>query len=156
MADMLIKLYDLPAQEKVLSRLDQFGISIRRAMAYEQSKVHDWVKETFNIQWADECRAAFGGQPIGCLLALKKDTICGFCCIDCTFRNFVGPIGISTEFRNKGVGQALLAVSLAAMQAQGYAYAIVGNAGEPGFFQRAAGAVVIPASTPGPYPPRLR
>ena len=156
MPDMLIKLYDLPSIEEALAGLGREGISIRRAMAYEQSKIHAWIKNAFNLQWADECNAAFGRQPIGCFLALKEAAICGFCCIDCTFRNFLGPIGISPEFRSKRVGQALLLVSLGAMQALGYAYAIVGNAGEPGFFQKVAGAREIPASTPGPYPPRLK
>lgn len=156
MSDMLIKLYDLPPLDETLADLAGMAISIRRAMAYEHARIHKWIADAFNTQWADECHAGFGTQPIGCFLALKEQEICGFCCIDCTFRNFLGPIGIVPEFRNKRIGQALLQVSLRAMQAQGYAYAIVGDVGEPGFFQKAAGAVVIPASAPGPYPPRLK
>lgn len=53
--------------------------------------------------------------------------------------------------RGKGIGEALLIESLAAMRATGYAYAIIGGAGPTQFYARAVGAVEIPGSTPGIY-----
>jgi hypothetical protein len=42
------------------------------------------------------------------------------------------------------------------MSAMGYAYAIVGGAGDVGFYARTAGATEIPGSTPGIYRDRLK
>ncbi len=123
-------------------------------MAYERRKVVDWVRRQFNALWAEECAVAFGRQPVGCYVAVKDDAIFGFCCLDVTWRNFIGPIGIDGGHRSKGIGRALLLAAAQEMRASGYAYAVVGDVGEPGFFRRAANALDIPNSTPGPYPPR--
>ncbi len=155
MTDMLIKLYSLPTPDQMTTSLSQQGIVIRRAMSYERRKVMEWVETTFNKGWSDECRVAFGRQPINCFIAIKDQLVCGFCCLDATYRNFVGPIGVSRELRGKGVGHALLLSCLNHMRVVGYAYAVVGDVGEPAFFQRAAGAREISDSTPGPYPQKL-
>jgi len=39
------------------------------------------------------------------------------------------------------------------MRRAGYTYAVIGNAGEPGFFKLAAEAVEIPDANPGSRPP---
>ncbi len=155
MADLLVHLYRLPEMEPHLRALEQKGIVVRRAMAYERRKAMHWVEETFGALWANECATAFGRQPIGCYLAIYEEQIVGFCCLESTFKNFVGPIGVSSSHRTAGVGRALLLACLKEMALSGYAYAIVGDAGAPAFFQKAAGASTINGSTPGPYPPRL-
>jgi GNAT superfamily N-acetyltransferase len=153
--DMLIKLYDLPSQEAFVEQVTRQHIVIRRAMAYERSTVCDWVRRHFNPLWAEECAVAFGHQPIGCYIAVKDDALCGFCCLNATYRNFIGPIGIASSFQSKGVGRSLLLTAAEEMHRAGFAYAVIGDAGEPGFFKRAARAVEIPDSTPGSYPPKL-
>ena len=72
-----------------------------------------------------------------------------------TFRNFIGPIGVAQEVRGQGVGRGLILSVLNELFLSGYAYAIVGDAGLPVFFQKAAGAVEIPDSSPGSYPARI-
>jgi len=156
MPDMLVSLYRLPLAGKQLLMLEGQGIFVRRAMSYERQRVLQWVTDTFNALWASECATAFGRQPIGCYLAVKDGQIVGFSCLDCTFRNFVGPIGVSSGDRDKGIGRALLLTCLHEMKVTGYAYAIVGDAGKPAFFETAAGAIAISDSTPGPYPPKLK
>lgn len=153
--DMLIKLYDPPNSNAIINSLEQQQILIRRAMAYERATVCDWVREKFNPLWGEECAAAFGRQPIGCYIAVKNDAICGFCCLDVTFLNFIGPIGIEPAIRRKGVGRWLLLTAADEMRKAGYAYAVIGDVGEPGFFRKAANAFEIPDSSPGPYPPRI-
>lgn len=153
--DMLIKLYDLPDSEAIVEALELERICIRRAMAYERRTVGDWVLKNFNALWAEECATAFGRQPVGCYIAVKGDTLCGFCCLGVTFRNFIGPIGIGEDMRSKGVGRSLLLMAADEMHKSGYAYAVIGDVGEPGFFKRAANAVEIPESSPGPYPSRI-
>lgn len=155
MSDMLIKLYTLPTADQWMPPLMRQGIIVRRAMPYERRKVLEWVETTFNKGWADECRLAFGRQPINCLVAVRDRAVCGFCCLDVTFRNFVGPIGVSRKCRGQGVGRALLLSCLNLMRGNGYAYAVVGDVGEPAFFQRVAGATEILESTPGPYPQKI-
>ncbi len=152
MTDMLIKLYQQPLTDRDIRALGKQGVRVRRAMAYEREKILSWITSTFHARWADECNVAFGRQPIGCFIAIKAKTLCGFCCFDCTFRNFVGPIGVQADFRKQGIGRALLSFCLQAMYSQGYAYAIVGNVGASTFFEKTAGAIEIVDSTPGPYP----
>ena len=156
MTDMLIKLYALPPFEPLLQSALRQGVAVRRAMVYEQRHLASWISDAFNDQWADECRAAFCRQPVCCYLALKEQVLCGFCCYDCTYRGFFGPIGVRTDVRAKGLGTALLLAALNAMHAMGYAYAIVGNAGATEFFKKAAGAIEIADSVPGAYPETMR
>lgn len=154
--DMLIKLYNLPDRHALVGSIHRQNIQIRRAMPYERTNVCDWVKETFNPLWAEECHVAFGRQPIGCYLAVQTDAICGFCCLDVTYRNFIGPIGISPRYRSSGVGRYLLLTVAEEIHRAGFAYAVIGDAGEPDFFRKAVNAMDIPDSSPGPYPPKLR
>ena len=150
--DLLIKLYDLPPAAPLLDELAKEGVVIRRAMSYEQRKIVRWVEDNFNTRWADEVAAGFGHIPVGCYLAVQDHSISGFCCLNTTFRNFIGPIGVMEKVRRRGVGRGLLIAALNDLRSSGYAYAIVGDAGQPGFFKTAAGAFEIPDSSPGPYP----
>lgn len=152
--DMLVKLYELPQLEKATSPIRARGIVVRRAMAYERSRTIAWVDAQFNALWADECAVAFGRQPIGCFIAIYDGGVVGFCCLDSTYRNFIGPIGTADKWRGQGIGRALALAALWQMRADGYAYAVVGDVGRPEFFKKTAGAVEIAASTPGPYPPK--
>lgn len=156
MTDMLVKLYDLPPVAPDLERQSRRGIAVRRAMVYERGIIVQWVGRQFGPRWADECQIAFGRHPVGCYIAVADSQICGFCCTDCTFRGFLGPIGTHSDFRGKGVGRLLLLTALEGMRDRGYAYAVVGNVGNPTFFERSAGAVTIEGSTPGPYPESLK
>jgi GNAT superfamily N-acetyltransferase len=155
--DMLVKLYGLStgvdAEERNLRRE---GIEIRRAMVYERSQVGAWVAKVFNTGWADECQTGFNRHPVGCYIAVASAVLCGFCCIDCTYRGFLGPIGVHPDFCGRGVGRSLLLTGLEGLRNLGYAYAVIGDVGEPEFFKKSAGAVSIPHSTPGPYPGRLK
>lgn len=67
----------------------------------------------------------------------------------------VGRMAVLREARGRGVGSALLLACLHAMAAAGYAYAIVGGAGDDAIYRDVAGAVAIDGSTPGIYRDRL-
>jgi hypothetical protein len=153
--DMLIKLYDLQPLAPCLRHLADERIEVRRAMAYERERIVRWVRKAFGSGWSDECTTAFGKCPVECYIAVQSREVCGFCCLNTTFLNFIGPIGVSTASRRHGVGRGLILAALHALQGQGYAYAVVGDVGEPDFFKAAAGAVEIPGSTPGAYPVRI-
>ena len=150
MTDMLVKLSELPEPDPTTDFI------IRRAMAYERGKVTGWIASVFNRQWADESQTAFGRQPIGCYIAVSKQSVIGFCCVDCTFLGFAGPIGVVEDRRGAGVGKALLIASLKSMQTSGYGYAVIGDVGVTGFFEKAVGATAIQDGKKSLYPDRLQ
>jgi GNAT superfamily N-acetyltransferase len=151
MPDMLVKLYDLPALEPILTRQKEAGVEIRRALPLEKHLVVKWVAQTFEANWASECEIAFSRQPPACFVAVTNDTLIGFACYEATYRNFFGPMGVSQVYQGQGIGQALLLACLHAMAAQGYAYAIIGWVGPMEFYAKTVGAVEIEGSEPGIY-----
>ena len=65
-------------------------------------------------------------------------------------------MSVAERHRARGVGAALLVEAMHAMRARGYAYAVIGAAGPAAFYEKTVGAIAIPDSEPGLYPPRLR
>ncbi len=157
MPDLLVKLYELEPCEPARRALrEQTGIEVRRALPPERRRVVAWVERVFGDQWASEVEVAFGRTPPACVIAVRENEILGFSVYDTTFRGFLGPIGTAPEVRGQGVGRVVLLCALWELWHLGYAYAIVGAAGPVAFFERVAGATVIPGSVPGPYRGLLR
>jgi GNAT superfamily N-acetyltransferase len=168
-ADLLVRLYDLPPLEPVVAALDRLGIAVRRALAFERPQVTDFAREHGSEGWAAECEAAFARLPLACFVAtersatmgpdgklpLQGNRLVGFACYEATCRNFFGPELVHPDARGRGVGKALVLAALHAMRAEGYAYAIIGWASSVDFYRRAVGATVIEGSEPGIYPPPL-
>ena len=149
MADMLVKLYSLPAIDcEVMKKI---GITIRRPLSSEKSRVIEWVWNHFSQGWADECEVTFSHQPVSSFIAVTDREIAGFASYDAAGRNFFGPTGIIESFRGRGIGEALLLYSLSAMREQGYGYGIIGGVGPADFYTKAVGAVLIEGSEPGIY-----
>lgn len=157
MQDMLVKLYDLNDHRvlDVIARLKANGVTVRRAMPYEQERVMAWVRANFSDGWASETGAAFTNHPISCFIAIENNRIIGFACHDATWRNAFGPTGVHEAAQGRGVGTGLLLACMAAMKAAGYAYAIIAGVGPAEFYRKTVGAELIPGSTPGFYPPFL-
>lgn len=153
--DLLVRLYDMPDPGALMASLARDGIAVRCAMACEKIQVVDWVRNRFGQGWAAECDVAFARQPIACIVAVQKRRLLGFACHDSTCANFFGPIGVDAAYRRKSVGRAVLLITLQAMAQSGYAYAIIGAAGPISFFEKSAGAIAIPGSTPGIYRPSI-
>jgi GNAT superfamily N-acetyltransferase len=156
MPDLLVKLYELPELESYVRLLRVGGVSIRLAMAYEKLPVVTWVRDAFGDAWAGECDVAFANRPLSCFIAVENGAIGGFACYDTTCRDFFGPIGVAELWRRRGIGAALLLACLHSMRTLGYAYAVVGGAGDPEFYRRTVGATLIDGSSPGVYRDRLR
>jgi GNAT superfamily N-acetyltransferase len=155
MADMLVRLYDLPDAESGVRALAGAGIVVRGAKPWERSQVTGWVRAEFGNAWADECEVAFAREPVACFVAVTEGRLAGFACHDATCPNFFGPMGVSATARGRGIGSALLLACLHAMAARGYAYAIIGGVGNGDIYRKVAAAVDIPGSTPGIYRDRL-
>jgi hypothetical protein len=153
---MLVRLYDLPEPSSRLDALREGGIDVRRALAPEKHVVVSWVREHFGEGWASECDVSFSRLPIACFRAQRGQELLGFACHDATAKGFFGPTGVLERERKRGIGTALLLVTLHAMAADGYAYAIIGAAGPADFYSAAVGAVPIAGSKPGIYANLLR
>lgn len=145
MSDLLVKLYELPERTSVAN------VRLRRAFAAEKTVLSDWIAAQFSRGWADESESAFARLPVSCFLALTENGIAGFACYDATARAFFGPAGVTESERGRGIGTALLLITLHDMRANGYAYAIIGAAGAVDFYKRAVNASEIEGSAPGFY-----
>ncbi len=159
--DMLVPLYKLTGVEERLRRIGDHGIVVRRAMPHERHVVIDWVGRAFESEgptWSGECEHAMSALPVRCHIACRDGELLGFACSDVTARGVFGPTGTDQKLRGLGVGAALLVTSLAAMREAGYAYAVIGGAGEHvrGFYEKVAGAIEIADSEPGMYRDPLR
>ncbi len=150
MADMLVRLYDLPPVGD-LSGLADEGIEIRRPLAPDKMDIVSWVKDKFGNYWGSECDVAFSRQPVSCFVAVKEKKVIGFACYETTHRSFFGPTGVDEEYRGKGIGKVLLLKCLHEMYNMGYAYAFIGGAGPKDFYNKIVGAIEIEDSTPGIY-----
>jgi GNAT superfamily N-acetyltransferase len=170
MADLLVRLYDLPPLAPVVAALDRQEIDVRRALATERPEVIAFARAHGSEGWAAECEAAFARMPLACFVAVERgietsavlrgsrtgDRLIGFACYEATCRDFFGPELVHPDARGRGVGKALLLAALHAMRAEGYAYAIIGWASSVDFYRKAVGATVIENSSPGIYPPPLK
>lgn len=132
------------------------GVAIRPALAPEMALVVDWVRTHFSDNWASEVTVAFSRRPVACLVAVSEGRLLGFACYDIVARGFFGPTGVHPDARGRGVGVALLAGALSALKADGYAYAVIGDAGPVDFYAGTVGAMRIPAEDKGVYEGMLR
>ena len=151
MADMLVRLYDLPMLQPLLDEQARQGITIRQAMAVDRGPLLEWIGQDFS-GWAQETAAAFKASPPTCHVAETEDgKLIGFACHDVTAPNFFGPTAVDEACRGRGTGKALLLATLHAQKAQGYGYAIIGGVGPADFYAHTVDAIDIPGSTPGIY-----
>ena len=155
MADLLVRLYDLPVFEAE-AKTAGAGIVIRRALPPERHVVLDWIGRRFSAHWVSEAALGLSQQPPTLFLALRDGALSGFACYDTTAKGFFGPTGVDEAARGAGIGETLLIVTLRAMREAGYAYAVIGDPGPVAFYQRRLDALEIPGSTPGIYAGMLR
>ncbi len=151
MPDMLVNLLKLPREEKLLDELESKNIQIRRALAPDQFRVVPWVKEHSSLSAAGECAVCFSHTPVSCFIATRGAKIIGYACYNATAPDFFGPTKVLEECQGSGIGKALLLRALRAMREEGYIYAVIGGVGPQAFYEKCAGAILIPDSTPGIY-----
>ncbi len=150
--DMLVKLYDLPSAIQGIDKLEKEGITIKRPLSLDKSRVLNYVRSHFSENWTNECDVAFSRVPISCFIAVHGKDIVGFSVYNATYRNYFGPTGVSENYRGKGIGKILLLKALLAMREEGYAYAIIGWVNEAEeFYGKTVGAIPIENSFPGIY-----
>lgn len=149
MPDMLVRLYDLPPSAPYFERIAAQGLSVRRAAGWDRIRLREFIRKNFQDIWAMEADRAFSWTPITCYVGTKNGEIVGFAVYECTMHDYFGPTGVREDLRGSGLGAALLLASLESMREMGYAYAIIGAVGPAEFYEKVAGATVIPGSDPG-------
>ena len=155
MADLLVRLYDLPEVEAE-AKVKAAGVLLRRPLSAERQRIIDWVATHFYPQWVGEVVLALSQMPPTLYIAQRDETILGFACFDTTAKGFFGPTGVDEAARGQGIGEALLLVTLKAMRETGYGYAVIGDPGPVGFYKRRLDAFEIPGSKPGVYAGMLK
>ena len=156
MADMLVKLYELPPIHERIEALAQQGITIKRPIGPENYAVIEWISENFAKIWAGESENAFFRSPRSIFVATRGTELLGFACYDATAKGFFGPTGVLKDERKKGIGAALLLSCLYAMRDEGYGYAIIGGVGPVDFYSKICGATLIEPVSRGIYKDMLR
>ena len=153
MADMLVKLYDIPISYALEEKLSEEGIRIKKALAPDRSRIIEFSKTCSKDDYSDEVSAAFCNNPVTCYIATKEKKIIGFACYEATAKNFFGPMAVLDSERKKGIGKALLLRSLESMRELGYAYAVIGWPAKSAveFYKKCAGAVMIGEGSSGVY-----
>lgn len=164
MVDLLVRLYSLPEIVPLTEILRDEGVLIRKAHPAETDVIVPWVSCHFNEKWADECQGALENRPSTCFIATKllpvpepddyaynlpPERLVGFACYDIVAKGIFGPEGVHPDFRNQGIGKALLLACLHAMADDGYAYAVIAWAGPIDFYEKVVGATPIEGSEPG-------
>jgi predicted N-acetyltransferase YhbS len=151
MPGMLARLYNLPDAALYIERATAAGFTIRRADAWDLSRVREFVAANFGERWSAEAELAFAHTPITAYLAVKDNQIVGFAVYEVVRRGFFGPTGVLEHRRGLGLGAALLFRCLESMHEMGYGYAIIGGVGPAEFYEKVCGAFVIPGSEIGVY-----
>lgn len=166
MADMLVKLYQLPPLQPALDALVAHRVEVRPARVGEDRAIGAWIACHFSPDWSNGLAYAIGRSPCSLFIAIEKqppdparansydlpaERLVGFACYDTSNRGMFGPMGVQPSHERRGIGRALLLSALHAMWAENYAYAVIGWAGPVDWYVRTVGATLIPGSEPGPF-----
>lgn len=166
MADMLVKLYNLPDLEPALAALREENVLIRAAAPSERATIAAWVRQHFQASWAAGCETALTRDPPSLSIAVEiqphepnpdrpydqpAELLLGFAGYDAGVRGMFGPMGVREDYRDRGIGTALLLHNLHEMRRARYAYAVIGWAGPTDFYTKTVGATIIEDSAPGIY-----
>ncbi len=152
--DMLVKLYELPANHIIDPALAAEDIRFFRPLASDKGKIVNFIQAHFSDTWANEFEKAMSNNPVSCFIAVKGgQEIIGFSCYDASYTNFFGPIGVAEKYRGKSIGKELLLCALYGMREKGYAYGIIGWSSDKNapFYAKVANALEIEDSFPGIY-----
>jgi hypothetical protein len=86
--DYLVNLSLVKPVLELDARMENGGVTIRRALAPEFELATGWVREKFGSGWASETAVAFARQPPSCFLATRAQKLIGFACHESIARGF--------------------------------------------------------------------
>ncbi|MGL4986871.1 MAG: GNAT family N-acetyltransferase [Treponemataceae bacterium] len=151
MPDMLVNLLNVNDDFQLLQKLSEAHIIIRRAVVPDKITIVDWVKSNWGNGAASECDTSFSRTPVSCFIATREKELLGYGCYNATALNFFGPTHVLDKEQGKGIGKAILLKCLLSMRDEGYFYSIIGGIGPAQFYEKVAGAILIPHSDPSLY-----
>jgi GNAT superfamily N-acetyltransferase len=160
MADMLVNLYDVAADDALSARLAGDGVRIMRALGADSRRVISFIERSApdwpgdpRDSWVGECSVALAQQPSTCFVAVREREIVGFACYDATAKGYFGPTGVAADHQGRGIGRALLIGTLLAMREAGYGYGVIGWPAPDAvaFYERAVNAQLITGATTDVY-----
>ncbi|MEI3895493.1 MULTISPECIES: GNAT family N-acetyltransferase [Bacillus] len=121
---------------------------VRQANSSDFEKLASFVNEEFGERWLHSVAYGFRTykENLPIYIAEQEEVIVGFACYDVVRgkKGLFGPMGTAKQNRVKGVGKQLLHRCLHSMKQDGYAYAIIGQAGPIEFYERNCDARLIP------------
>lgn len=129
----------------ILPPFNQANFRVRRAKKSDDEKLYNFIITEFNKGWADNVKEGLIGDAPPIFIAVLNDEIIGFGAYDVVRKRkgLFGPMGVKKEQRANNIGYAVLHKCLEDMNAVGYEYAIINDAGPIEFYEKSCGAVII-------------
>ena len=141
--DMLVPLLNgLPNRSKYPAAA-RGNATIRRVVEADRDALFGFIRAHFDAGWANAIDVSMARQPPAAYVAAVSSRLVGFAFYDAGNLGTFGPLGVDEEWRNRGIGAALLLRCLFAMRAHGYAYAVIRQVGPEDFYQKVCGATLI-------------
>ncbi len=123
-------------------RLRSLGIAVRSAGPQDEALLQDSLASTWQPGWIAEVVAAVRTDGAGLHMALSGQQCVGFCAFGVGRVHEVGPVGVSPDARQLGIGRVLLRRCLAQQLARGLSTAELVWAGPISYFARVLGATI--------------
>jgi predicted N-acetyltransferase YhbS len=140
--NMTADVRDLPSTEEAEQRLEDKGVTVRRAVLDDVQALADFVLTNFGSGWAGEISDSVGRDRAGCHLAVGRDgAILGFAAYG-SRPNWFGPMGTAPVAQGLGIGSVLLLRCLADQRATGLDSVQIGWVGPLPFYSGVVGARV--------------
>lgn len=92
MADMLVKLYDLPPFQDEIRELHKKSVEIKRALPMDKQRILNFVHENFrqtSPDWVYECETSLYNKPVTCFIGVKARELVAFACYNATALGFL-------------------------------------------------------------------
>lgn len=122
--DLLLKLYTIRDNLDLSESFKKKGIEIKNVMPMNISLVYGFISDNFGKTTADETMPALINGD--CFVAVRDKELLGFAAVEATAKGYVGPCGVISKERKKGIATALMIRSLHRIREKGYTYAIAG------------------------------
>src|SRR5262245_24759277 len=103
MADMLVRLYNLPDGKALEAAAEDHNVVLRRAESFERIAVLEFVQEHWP-EWLEHGAAAFSHVPPRMYVAVWHGVLAGFAAWDALRPGVCGPIGTAPDARGMGAG----------------------------------------------------
>jgi mycothiol synthase len=137
---------DVPLDRWVPGRADEVlgrhgrKATVRRAEPADWPALEAFVQGQFTEVWSHEARLALYRDTPAIFLASHDERVTGFACYGVYRPDWFGPLGVDSNSRGEGLGEALLLLCLDDLAAAGVAVAQIGWIGPMSFYAKTVDA----------------